>query len=84
LSAISCVFTIAVRIPVAPTRGYIISVMWQLFLQLLFFGPVSRFWERNRYYALADMLGGYAQWDPISFCRARTSGVSDSALSTTC
>lgn len=67
LSAIVAIFTIAVRIPVAPTRGYINLGDVAIFFAAFVFGPVSAFLAGGVGTALADMLGGYAQWAPISF-----------------
>ena len=67
LSAITAVFTIMVRIPVAPTRGYINLGDVAIFFTALVFGPVTAFIAGGLGTALADILGGYGQWAPISF-----------------
>lgn len=67
LSAIVAIFTIAVRIPIAPTRGYINLGDVAIFFAAFIFGPVSAFLAGGLGTALADILGGYGQWAPISF-----------------
>ena len=67
LSAIVTIFTIAVRIPVAPTRGYINLGDVAIFFAAFVFGPATAFIAGGLGTALADILGGYGQWAPISF-----------------
>ncbi len=67
LSAIVTIFTVVVRIPIAPTRGYINLGDVAIFFAAFVFGPVTAFIAGGLGTALADILGGYAQWAPISF-----------------
>jgi len=67
LSAIVAVFTLIIRIPVAPTRGYINFGDVAIFFVAFIFGPVSAFFAGGLGTAIADLVGGYAQWAPISF-----------------
>ncbi|MDX9800771.1 MAG: ECF transporter S component [Spirochaetia bacterium] len=67
LSAIVTIFTIAIRIPIAPTRGYINLGDVAIYFAAFVFGPVSAFFAGGIGTALADILGGYGQWAPISF-----------------
>ncbi len=67
LSAIVTIFTVLIRIPVAPTRGYINLGDVAIFFAAFVFGPVSAFIAGGLGTAFADILGGYGQWAPISF-----------------
>ena len=67
LSAIVTVFTVAVRIPIAPTRGYLNLGDVAIFFIAFVFGPVSAFIAGGLGTAIADLLSGYGQWAPVSF-----------------
>lgn len=67
LTAITTVFTMIIRIPVTPTRGYINLGDVAVFFTALTFGPFSALAAGGLGTALADILGGYAQWAPITF-----------------
>ena len=67
LSAITAIFTIAVRIPIAPTRGYINLGDVAIYFAAFIFGPVTAFIAGGLGTAIADILGGFGQWAPISF-----------------
>lgn len=67
LTAITTVFTMIVRIPVMPTRGYINFGDVAIFFTALTFGPFTALAAGGLGTALADILGGYAQWAPITF-----------------
>lgn len=67
LTAITTVFTMIVRIPVMPTRGYINLGDVAIFFTALTFGPFTALAAGGLGTALADILGGYAQWAPITF-----------------
>ena len=67
LTAITTVFTMIVRVPVTPTRGYINLGDVAIFFTALTFGPFTAFAAGGLGTALADILGGYAQWAPITF-----------------
>ncbi len=66
LTAITTVFTLAVRIPVAPTRGYINLGDVAIYFSAFAFGPFTAFITGGLGTALADVLGGFAQWAPIT------------------
>lgn len=67
LTAITAIFTIAVRIPVAPTRGYINLGDVAIYFSAITFGPLSALISGGLGTALADIFSGYSQWAPISF-----------------
>ena len=66
-AAIVAVFTIVIRIPVSATGGYISLVDAGVSFVAYAFGPLTGFIAGGVGTALADILGGYAQWAPISF-----------------
>jgi len=66
LTAVTAVFTYAIRIPVAPTRGYLNLGDVAIYFTAFSFGPVSALVAGGLGTALADLLSGYAQWAPIS------------------
>jgi uncharacterized membrane protein len=67
LIAITTVFTYIIRIPVAPTRGYINLGDVAIFFTAITFGPITAFLAGGLGTALADLFAGYAQWAPITF-----------------
>jgi uncharacterized membrane protein len=67
LIAVTAVFTYMIRIPVAPTRGYINFGDVAIFFTALTFGPVTALITGGLGTALADIISGYAQWAPFSF-----------------
>ncbi len=67
LTAVTAVFTLAVRVPVAPTRGYINLGDVAIYFTAFTFGPITAFIAGGLGTAIADLLAGYAQWAPISF-----------------
>ena len=67
LTAITTVFTLIVRVPVTPTRGYVNLGDVAIFFTALTFGPFTALASGGLGTALADILGGYAQWAPITF-----------------
>lgn len=67
LTAVVVIFTIAVRIPIAPTRGYLNFGDVAIFFTAFTFGPISAFIAGGVGTALADVLVGYGHWAPISF-----------------
>ncbi len=67
LTAITTVFTLAVRIPIAPTRGYINLGDVAIYFSAFAFGPFTAFVTGGLGTALADIIGGFAQWAPITF-----------------
>jgi uncharacterized membrane protein len=66
LTAVTAVFTLVVRIPIAPTRGYINLGDVAIFFTAFTFGPVTALVSGGLGTAVADLLSGYAQWAPIS------------------
>ncbi|MFO7849907.1 MAG: ECF transporter S component [Spirochaetia bacterium] len=67
LIAVTAVFTYIIRIPIAPTRGYINFGDVAIFFTALTFGPVTALVSGGIGTALADIISGYAQWAPFSF-----------------
>ena len=66
LTAITALFTYVVRIPIAPTRGYLNLGDVAIFFTALTFGPVSALIAGGVGTAIADIVAGYSQWAPIS------------------
>ncbi|MBN1834790.1 MAG: ECF transporter S component [Spirochaetales bacterium] len=66
LTAVTAVFTYMVRIPVAPTRGYLNLGDVAIYFTAFSFGPVTALISGGLGTALADMISGYSQWAPIS------------------
>ena len=67
LIAVTTVFTYIIRIPVAPTRGYINLGDVAIFFTAVTFGPITALLAGGIGTALADLFAGYAQWAPITF-----------------
>ncbi|HDQ13324.1 MAG TPA: ECF transporter S component [Sediminispirochaeta sp.] len=67
LIAVTALFTYVVRIPIAPTRGYINFGDVAIFFSAILFGPFTAFISGGLGTALADLISGYAQWAPFSF-----------------
>ncbi len=67
LTALTTVCTMIVRVPITPTRGYINLGDVAIFFTALTFGPFTALAAGGLGTALADILGGYAQWAPITF-----------------
>lgn len=66
LTAVTAVFTLLIRIPIAPTRGYINLGDVAIYFTAFTFGPVTAVITAGLGTAIADLLSGYAQWAPIS------------------
>lgn len=66
LTAVTAVFTLLIRIPIAPTRGYINLGDVAIFFTAFTFGPITALISGGLGTAIADLLSGYAQWAPIS------------------
>lgn len=64
--AVTCVFTLLVRIPMAPTRGYIHLGDVAATFSALAFGPWLGFVIAGGGTALADLIGGYPHWAPLT------------------
>ena len=67
LTAVTVVMTIAVRIPIAPTRGYINLGDLAIYFTALSFGPAAAFIAGGLGTAIADIISGFSQWAPFSF-----------------
>ncbi|MHB0875356.1 MAG: ECF transporter S component [Anaerolineae bacterium] len=67
LTALIAVLTLMVRVPIAPTRGYIHLGDAGVFFASFAFGPAIGFLAGGLGTGLADLLGGYAHWAPLSF-----------------
>jgi uncharacterized membrane protein len=67
LTAVTAVFTLLVRIPIAPTRGYINLGDVAIYFAAYAMGPLTAGLAGGLGTGLADILGGYPQWALISF-----------------
>lgn len=65
--ALVTVFTLAIRVPVAPTRGYINFSDVAIYFSAFTFGPWVGFLAGGIGTGLADAIAGYPQWTLISF-----------------
>ncbi|NQT60923.1 MAG: ECF transporter S component [Bacteroidetes bacterium] len=74
LTAVTAVFTLLIRIPIAPTRGYINLGDVAIYFTAFTFGPVTAVITAGLGTAIADLLSGYAQWAPISLFIHRLQG----------
>lgn len=66
LTAVTTVFTSVVKIPIAPTKGYLNLGDVAIYFTAFTFGPVSALIAGGAGTALADILSPYAQWAPVS------------------
>ena len=66
LTAVTAVFTYLVRIPIAPTRGYLNLGDVAVYFSAFTLGPLTALLAGGLGTALADLLAGYPQWIPIS------------------
>jgi uncharacterized membrane protein len=67
MTAVTMVFTYVVRIPIAPTRGYINLGDVAVFFTAFTFGPFTALISGGLGPAIADIAAGYSQWAPITF-----------------
>lgn len=67
LIAVTALFTYIIRIPVAPTRGYINFGDVSIYFTALIFGPFTAFITGGAGTAIADLISGYSQWAPFTF-----------------
>lgn len=67
MTAVTMVFTYIVRIPIAPTRGYINLGDVAVFFTAFTFGPFTALISGGLGPAIADIVAGYSQWAPITF-----------------
>lgn len=66
LTAVTAVFTYLVRIPIAPTRGYLNLGDVAIYFSAFTLGPLTALLSGGLGTGLADLLAGYPQWSPIS------------------
>ena len=65
--ALVAVFTLAIRVPFAPTRGYFNFSDVAVFFAGFAFGPWMGLIAGGVGAGLADVVGGYAMWAPLTF-----------------
>ncbi|MFO7696579.1 MAG: ECF transporter S component [Anaerolineae bacterium] len=65
--AVTTVFTILIRVPIPATQGYFNFSDVAIVFASLAFGPWVGLVAGGVGTALADLVGGYAQWAPLSF-----------------
>ena len=65
--AVVCVFTLAIRVPFAPTRGYFNFSDVAIYFAAFAFGPWIGLIAGGVGAGLADVLGGYALYAPLTF-----------------
>ncbi|MBN2051343.1 MAG: ECF transporter S component [Spirochaetales bacterium] len=66
LTAVTTVFTYIIRVPIAPTRGYINLGDVAIYFTAFTFGPLTALFAGGLGPAIADILAGYSQWAPIT------------------
>lgn len=66
-AALSCIATMIIKIPIPATNGYIHPGDAIIILSGIFLGPVGGFFAAGIGSAMADLLGGYAIYAPITF-----------------
>lgn len=66
LMAVTTVLTLLVRVPIAPTRGYIHLGDVGVYFAAFTFGPAMGLLAGGLGTAVADVLGGYAHWAPLT------------------
>lgn len=67
MASVTCVFTLVVRLPIAPTRGYIHLGDVAATFSSLAFGPWFGILIAGGGTALADLIGGFPHWAPLTF-----------------
>jgi uncharacterized membrane protein len=67
LAAVTAVLTILPKVPIPGTQGYVHLGDAAVVFTALVLGPITAFLAGGLGTAAADLLGGYAQWAPISF-----------------
>jgi len=67
MSAVVCVATYLIRIPIPATEGYFNVGDAMVFTSALLFGPVVGFFCGGIGSALADLISGYVLFAPITF-----------------
>ncbi|NPV06508.1 MAG: ECF transporter S component [Anaerolineae bacterium] len=66
LMGVTTVLTLLVRVPIAPTRGYIHLGDVGVYFAAFTFGPVMGLLAGGLGTAMADVLGCYAHWAPLT------------------
>lgn len=66
LTAVVFLLTFLVRIPVAPTKGYLNLGDVAIYFIAYAFGPFTAFIAGGLGTAITDLVAGYSQWAPIS------------------
>ena len=66
LTAVTVVFTLLVRVP-TPIKGYISLCDVVIVFSAYLFGPWTALLSGGLGTGIADIIGGYAQWAPLSF-----------------
>ena len=67
MTAVTVIFTYVVRIPIAPTKGYLNLGDVAIYFAAFTFGPWTAFLAGGLGTALTDILAGYSQWAPLTF-----------------
>ncbi|MBI9101420.1 MAG: ECF transporter S component [Spirochaetales bacterium] len=67
MTAVTVIFTYVIRIPIAPTRGYLNFGDVAIYFAAFTFGPWTAFIAGGLGTALTDIMAGYAQWAPLTF-----------------
>lgn len=80
LTALTVVMTLIIRIPMAPTRGYINLGDVAIFFAAVTFGPAAAFIAGGIGTAIADIISGYSQWALFSFLIHGLQGAAAGAL----
>ena len=78
--ALTSVATLAIRVPVPATQGYINLGDAVIFVAALLFGPRTGLLAGGIGSALADLLGGYAHWAPFTLVIKGVEGLLVGAL----
>ncbi|MCL2294901.1 MAG: ECF transporter S component [Spirochaetes bacterium] len=66
LTAIVTIFTIVIRIPVAPTGGFLNLSDIAIFFTAFVFGPISALFAAGLGTAIANLIAGFGQYAPVS------------------
>ena len=67
LAAVTAVLTLLPKVPIPGTQGYVHLGDAAVVFTALVLGPITALLAGGLGTAAADLLGGYAQWAPISF-----------------
>lgn len=66
LTSVTALFTYAIRVPIAPTRGYLNLGDVAIYFSALTFGPWIAAIAGGLGTAVADLMAGYVQYSPIT------------------